>query len=208
MKYRDQFLKLALETGVIQVTEDRVTLDPYFLGNGHLLRLAALACREAINDPKNDVYTASVYVGFESEGYPLLASTAMEFRGGDARGFIHRHQFTDMFDGQKYREATKQRLQELRGTVIIVGTLECETTMAVPCWGLSSAGLAKHNGIPCSAAVFLYSSCVDQQNNRNAELPIVRVLTEQHVRAKAAELKELELATMSIDDGRRYRLPG
>jgi hypothetical protein len=118
------------------------------------------------------------------------------------------HQFTDMFDGQKYREATKQRLQELGGTAIIVGTLEWETTMAVPCWGLSSLGLAKHNGIPCSAAVFLYSSCLDQQNNQNVELPIVRVLTEQYVRAKAAELKGLELVDTGIDEGRSYQLPG
>jgi hypothetical protein len=91
MKYRDEFLKLALETGVITVTEGKVILDPYFLGNGHLLQLAALACREAINDPKNGIYIAGVHVGFEDESYPLLAATALEYPGGFGwRGFIHR----------------------------------------------------------------------------------------------------------------------
>lgn len=89
--HRDTFLKLALQTGIISVSEGKVKFDQTFHGAAGILRLAANACREIINNPLNGLHEAKVLFSFGYISYelPLLTLTGQEFRGGDGKSFVH-----------------------------------------------------------------------------------------------------------------------
>lgn len=164
MTYRDQFLRLALDTGILSVQNDRVKFDGFFGGNAHAVELAAHACRERMNKTP-PLYEAEVLMSFDHPGYPLLVAAALPFQGGDAKGFVsfgyHSNYPRDFLRGKN---------------VAILGTREDEAELN------GAAGyITGQYGGNLIGAVMLFSPEFIQKQNESIAFPVMRIIREQDI---------------------------
>lgn len=183
MEFRKRFLSFALEKSIVTEERGRVYLDPYFGGSDELLNLATAACVETIEQHET-MLKADILVAFDGLDYPLAKSLGKSL-SLPAVHFMKHH--TISFKGKK---------------VVIVGTLETEVEL------YGATNVLRRQGTEVLGVVMLFSEVFIQQKNKDLDLLVERVVTGQQVRAKAAELKELEPVDIGIDEGRSYQLPG
>lgn len=173
MEYREKFLELALQRGVISVAGGRVFTDKTFGNSGELLGYAALACRQAMERiPVLREADVLVAFGTAQESLPLLAVAAQPFGDGAAKDYIHpamRSYFDRSF---------------LKGKKLVMLTMN-ESDLLPP----AVQAFASGHGAKFLGTVSLFSERADQGNTR-FDVSHIRVFCHVEILAHFGKLVE------------------